>query len=59
MPRSPGQDDFPYSQSQERWAFAAERDGTLKKGTALRWARRRKARQQHGEAAYGSRKARR
>jgi len=59
MPRQPGQDDFPYSQRQERWAFATERSGDLPKGTALRWAKRRKQRQQHGEAAYGSRKARR
>lgn len=34
----------PYSEQQERWAFAAEARGELPTGTALRWARRAKRR---------------
>ncbi len=40
----PGPEHRLKSDAQRRWAFAAEKRGELKRGTALRWAREAKGR---------------
>jgi hypothetical protein len=44
MPKRKGGTEPPFSKKQQRWAWSAEAEGKLKKGTAKKWANRMKHR---------------